>query len=60
MSTITISKEEIERYHKEHLLDALYKAKHAVEISNEYILRKKGYSEVVNKLKECIALIEQN
>ena len=57
---VELSNEKMEQNHKEYIFDALYKAKHTVEISNEYLLGKREYSEVVNKLKECIALIEQN
>ena len=45
---------------KERIRLDLYKVKHSIEISNEYILGSKEYQCIINKIKECIDIIEHN
>ena len=45
---------------KERIRLDLYKVKHSIEVSNEYQLGSKQLQFIIDKIKECIDIIEHN
>lgn len=45
---------------KERIRLDLYRVKHYIEISNAYLLGSKEYQTIIDKIKECIKIIEHS